>query len=72
MSSKSTEQSNPITDFLNAHQTPMDPEVARRLKDAMRKRKAYAKKTTNNWREDHEQRETRSPDTDRPTGKQPG
>ena len=44
-----SDTSNPITDFLSAHQKPMTMQEQRRLKDVLRKREAYAKKKQLNW-----------------------
>ena len=55
MSSESKEPPNPITTFLSAQKKPMPQKEALLLKDAERKRKAYAKKTNLDWKEHDKQ-----------------
>jgi hypothetical protein len=77
-----SDTSNPITDFLSAHQKPMTMQEQRRLKEVLRKREAYAKKKQLNWGNNYDARDDdtdtrtngllgRSPDADRTDADQP-
>ena len=44
-----SENADPITTFLSAHQKPTTTQEQRRLKEVLRKREAYAKKKQLNW-----------------------
>ena len=55
-----SENADPITTFLSAHQKPTTTQEQRRLKEVLRKREAYAKKKQLNWNNNY--------DTDTRTG----
>ena len=46
-----SDKPNPIGDFLTAHKKPLTKDEESKLKDRIRHRKSYAKKTQLPWRE---------------------
>ena len=71
-----SENADPITTFLSAHQKPTTPTEERRLKEVLRKREAYAKKKQLNWGNNYDNDTRtgllgRSQDDNRPDADQP-